>query len=47
MKVVVVEYNQEWSSMYNKEEKKIKEILGDELIEIHHIGSTSVENLKA
>ncbi|HCQ89504.1 MAG TPA: hypothetical protein DIU45_06820, partial [Clostridium sp.] len=27
--------------------KKIKEILGKELIEIHHIGSTSVENLKA
>lgn len=47
MKVVVVEYSQEWSSMYNEEAMKIKEILGNELIEIHHIGSTSVENLKA
>lgn len=47
MKVVVVEHNQEWSSMYNEEAMKIKEILGSELIKIHHIGSTSVENLKA
>lgn len=47
MEVVVVNYNQEWPSMYNQEAKKIKKILGKELIEIYHIGSTSVENLKA
>jgi len=47
MKVEVVEYKREWPALYEEEAQKIKNILGDELIEIHHIGSTSVENLKA
>ena len=28
-------------------EKLLKEVLGDRIIEIHHIGSTSIEGLKA
>lgn len=47
MKVEVVDYNPEWPILFREEAEKIKGILGDELIEIHHIGSTSVENLKA
>ena len=27
--------------------KLLKEVLGDRIIEIHHIGSTSIEGLKA
>jgi GrpB-like predicted nucleotidyltransferase (UPF0157 family) len=47
MKVEVVEFNSEWSNLYLEEAEKIKKILGNELVNIYHIGSTSVENLKA
>ncbi|MBU5591676.1 GrpB family protein [Clostridium sp. MSJ-4] len=47
MRVEVVEYNSEWRNLYLEEAEKIKNILGNELVDIYHIGSTSVENLKA
>jgi GrpB-like predicted nucleotidyltransferase (UPF0157 family) len=47
MNVVVTEYNTNWEQMYRAESEKIKDIFVDELIDIHHIGSTSVPGLKA
>ncbi|MHB1128303.1 MAG: GrpB family protein [Bacillota bacterium] len=47
MKVIVAEYNPQWQVMYEVEAKNIREILGEELITIYHIGSTSVPGLKA
>jgi GrpB-like predicted nucleotidyltransferase (UPF0157 family) len=47
MKVEVVEYSSKWPIMFQEEALKIKNILRDELIDIYHIGSTAVENLKA
>ncbi|MFM1652852.1 GrpB family protein [Brevibacillus sp. B_LB10_24] len=47
MKVVVTEYNDTWNHMFSEEAQKIKGIFGDELVDIHHIGSTSVPGLKA
>ncbi|UOQ44862.1 GrpB family protein [Halobacillus salinarum] len=47
MNVRVVDYDRNWSELFHKEEKLIKNIFKDELLEIHHIGSTSVPNLKA
>lgn len=47
MIIEVVEYNQKWNSIYEEEKKKINLILKDILINIHHIGSTSIKNLKA
>lgn len=47
MKVEVVEYSSKWPVMFQEEALKIKNILRDELIDIYHIGSTAVENLKA
>lgn len=47
MKVEVVKYDKEWPMLYEKEANKIKKILNDELVQIYHIGSTSVENLSA
>lgn len=47
MKVEVVEYKREWPILFREEAEKIKRILGNELIDIYHIGSTAVENLKA
>ncbi|WP_373894126.1 GrpB family protein [Virgibacillus sp. CBA3643] len=45
--VVVTPYNTNWPTMFEKEVNKLHNILGSEIIEIHHIGSTSVKGLKA
>lgn len=47
MKVEVVDFNKEWPIIFQKEAQKIMGILGDELVDIYHIGSTAVENLNA
>ncbi|WP_199615292.1 GrpB family protein [Paenibacillus alkalitolerans] len=47
MKVVVTNYNVKWERMFREEAEKIKNVFVYELIEIHHIGSTSVPGLKA
>lgn len=47
MKVEVVEYNKQWPILFISEAQNIERILGDELLDIYHIGSTAVENLKA
>ena len=43
----MVDYNPEWPAMFEAEAPKIAEALGDNLLSIHHIGSTSVPGLKA
>lgn len=45
--VELEEYNSNWKEEYKREEKLLKEVLGNKIIEIHHIGSTSIEGLKA
>ncbi|MDT8976280.1 GrpB family protein [Paenibacillus sp. chi10] len=47
MNVIVTKYNEDWNRMFEDEAQKIKAIFGDELIDIHHIGSTSVPGLQA
>ena len=48
MRVIkVVDYHQNWSSDYQKEEYSIRAILQEELVNSFHIGSTSVPGLKA
>ena len=41
------EYTNDWEKEYLKEEKLLKSLLKDKIIEIHHIGSTSIPGLKA
>lgn len=47
MIIIVVDYNQNWSSEYQKEEDSIRSFLQGELVNSFHIGSTSVPGLKA
>lgn len=47
MKVVVTEYNTEWPRLFKAEAEHLRRVFGDQLVEIHHIGSTSVPGLKA
>ncbi|MET3195066.1 GrpB family protein [Bacillus sp. OAE603] len=44
-KVIIEDYSQQWALEYKKEETKIRNVLGETLIQIEHIGSTSIENL--
>ncbi|MFI3547385.1 GrpB family protein [Mammaliicoccus sciuri] len=48
MRRVEVKDNQpNWQENFNNEAKKLKTIFNDEIIHIHHIGSTSIQGLKA
>lgn len=47
MKVQVVAYDENWVRLFQQEAEKLKQIFAEELIEIHHIGSTSVPELRA
>lgn len=46
-KIEVIAYDPKWPHQYEDEARKIKEALKESLIEIHHIGSTSVPGLAA
>ncbi|MEN2465494.1 GrpB family protein [Ornithinibacillus sp. JPR2-1] len=46
-KVEVCSYSEKWPAMFLEEVEKLKLIYRDEIIAIHHIGSTSVPGLKA
>jgi len=41
------EYSPEWPHQFEREAGRLRQLLGDELVEIHHIGSTSVPGLAA
>ena len=45
--VEVVTHNEEWSKMFKEEATEINTIFGNEIINIHHIGSTAIQNIKA
>lgn len=47
MNVRVVEHDPLWSELFKCEAEKIANILGDNLVQIYHYGSTSVPGLKA
>jgi len=43
--IEVVDYDPTWSEMYRNESRKIKELLGDKILSMEHIGSTSIPGL--
>lgn len=46
-KIEVVEYDPRWPELFEMEAKRIKECLGNNCVEVHHIGSTSIPGLNA
>lgn len=46
-KIEVVEYDPSWPELFAVEAERIKQALGNNCIEIHHIGSTSIPGLSA
>lgn len=47
MRVEVKRYKEQWNQMFKEEAQKIEDIFDEELLDIYHIGSTSVSGLKA
>ncbi|BAY96127.1 hypothetical protein NIES37_00530 [Tolypothrix tenuis PCC 7101] len=47
MKVEVVPHDSTWSVKFEEEAKRIALALGDNIVAIHHIGSTSIPNIYA
>ena len=45
--IVVTPFQSQWKEQYETEARAVRAILGEELIAIHHIGSTAVEGLAA
>lgn len=41
------EHNAEWENQFECERKRIIEVIGDKIVGIEHIGSTSIKGLKA
>ena len=46
-KVRVVPHDQMWAEKFRIEAEQIAEILGDEVVAVHHIGSTAIPNISA
>ncbi|MHC0038036.1 GrpB family protein [Pseudoneobacillus sp. C159] len=46
-RVQVCPYNEKWAIMFAEEAAKLKQILKSEMVDIYHIGSTSVPGLMA
>lgn len=46
-KVEVCSYQEKWPVLFQEEAERLSQLFGNELIAIHHIGSTSVPGLKA
>lgn len=47
MKVEVVPYNSSWRSQFEAESKQVALAFGENIVNIHHIGSTSIPNIHA
>lgn len=47
MKVNVVAYDSKWPNMFLNEAEQVRRILDDNLLQVFHIGSTSVPGLRA
>ncbi|WP_053219995.1 GrpB family protein [Virgibacillus senegalensis] len=45
--VQVVPYKDQWPNLFLEEAVRIREVFGEEVIDIHHIGSTAVPGLAA
>jgi GrpB-like predicted nucleotidyltransferase (UPF0157 family) len=46
-RVQIVDYDPEWPALYAREERRIRDVLGERAVLIEHAGSTSVPGLAA
>jgi GrpB-like predicted nucleotidyltransferase (UPF0157 family) len=46
-RVMLFSYNPEWKKIYKKEKELLLSVLGDQILDIQHIGSTSVPGVES
>ena len=46
-KVKLLPYNPAWKKLYKKEEKFLRSVIGKQVLDIQHVGSTSIPGVKA
>jgi GrpB-like predicted nucleotidyltransferase (UPF0157 family) len=46
-KIEVVAYDPSWVTQYEEEADVLRDVFGDELLEIHHVGSTAIPGIHA
>lgn len=46
-KIQVVDYDPQWPALYEREVKRLRAVLGDRILALEHVGSTSVPGLAA
>lgn len=47
MKVMVTKYDEQWNEAFRLEAQNIQGVYGNELVAIHHVGSTAVPGIQA
>lgn len=45
--ITLHKYNPDWKKRYDIIEKEMYKVMGDEVVSVHHFGSTSIEGMKA
>lgn len=45
--ILVVNHNPDWAKCFEQEANRIRLVLGDTVVQIHHIGSTAISHTKA
>jgi len=45
--ILIKPYNLKWPALFTQEASRIKQVLGENCLTIHHIGSTSVPGLSS
>jgi GrpB-like predicted nucleotidyltransferase (UPF0157 family) len=46
-RVLIVDYDPHWPALFEREAARLRAVLGDRALEIHHFGSTSVPGIAA
>src|SRR5215510_5930712 len=46
-RIVLVDYDERWPSLYAREQERLRRVLGDRIVRVAHAGSTSVPGLPA
>jgi GrpB-like predicted nucleotidyltransferase (UPF0157 family) len=46
-KILIVDYDPQWPGLFRREADRIRDVLGDRVLQIEHVGSTAVPGLAA
>src|SRR5215510_4913483 len=47
LRITIVDYDAQWPVLFSREESRVRDVLGDRVLAIEHVGSTAVPGLAA